>query len=260
VWPAPRWLLPRFVQLGRAETLDCPLYDSRGQPVAVTAGTFSLLDPEGVAVVDAAAVTVTAGVASYPLLSTFADDYTLPQTPWRERWVLDGKTYEREVHVCRVAPVAHLTTEELFRMHPQWRKQLQSARTSTTYGEPVEDAWNEMIRRLLGDNLLPQRTLNWWTLATVHKYWAASLVARDFCADNPNDNRWAAFADAYWKRSQEEYESYTKIQADADEDGIAENPGQLESVEPQLYLTNVPATWYPPGWSGGIGGGGGWWR
>jgi|GEM_PF-4019875 len=244
MWPAPRWLLPRFVQKARAETLDCPLYDAKGQLVAVTAGTFSLLDSAGEAVVDAAAVIVTSGVATYALGSTFADDHDLPQDPWRERWVLDGKTYEREVHVCRVAPVAHLDTEALFRMHPQWRRQLPASRSS--YAEPIEDAWVEMIGRLLGDNLLPQRVLNWWALTVVHKYWAASMICRDFATDNPGDSRWERNAETYWKRSQDELEQRTRIQADANEDGVSDTPGELDAAEPQLFLTNLPSTsWWP---------------
>lgn len=240
MWPAPRWLLPRFVQQARAETLDCPLYDARGQASQVAAGTYSLLDPDGTAVVDAAAVTVTSGVATYALGAAFADAYDVPQQPWRERWVLDGRTFEREVHVCRVAPVAHVSTEDLFRMHPTWRRQLPASRTS--YNEPIEDAWNELVGRLLGDGLLPQRALNWWSLGTVHKYWAASIVCRDFATDNPADSRWDRLAEAYWKRSQEELEQRTKVQRDSDEDGVADTPGQLDAVEPQLFLTDLPAS------------------
>jgi hypothetical protein len=248
--PSPRWPLPRFVQKGRAETVDCPLYDGRGQPVAVTAGTYSLLDPNGAAVIDAATATITAGVASYALGSTFADAYTLPQTPWRERWVLDGATFENEVHVCRVAPVQHVTAEDLFRLHPQWRMQLPRSRTSSTYDEPIAVAWEETIQRLIADGHLPQRVLNWWAVAVIHKYRAAALVCRDFTADNPNDNRWQALGLQYDARAEAEYTERLAFQADADEDGIAETPGLTEAAEPPLYLTDLPVPdWHWPGYT-----------
>lgn len=250
-YPAPRNNLPRFLQQGRGETLDFPLFNASGGRAAVVGpGTFSLLDADGALVIDAAVVTVTEGVATVALAAEFADAYDLPQLPWRERWVLEGvsgapspATYEREVHVCRVAPVATITAEDLFRMHPQWRRQLPQSRAS--YAEPIEDAWAELLGRLLGDQVLPNRVLNWWALAIVHKYWAAHIVCRDFATDNPGDSRWERNAEKYWARSQSELEHHLGLQKDNDEDGVADHPGVLESGEPQLFLTNLPMTNYP---------------
>lgn len=252
MYPAPAWRLPRFLEVGRAETLTADLRDAKGQAVPVTSATFALLDASGADVVAEVAATVTAGVATYALAGTFATSpvaYPLPQDPWRERWTLTGATgapgvltVEREVHVCRVAPVAHVTAEDLFRLHPQWRRQIPASRAAAggAYGEVLEVAWEELIGRLLGDGHLPHRALNWWAFAIVHKYLAAAIVARDFSTDNPADSRWDRLADTYAKRADTEYETRTKVQADSDEDGVADTPGTLEAVEPPLFLTAVP--------------------
>lgn len=239
--------LPRFLQKGRGATLRQPLENSEGQPVAVTGGAFSLFDADGSVVVDAAAVTITAGVASYALPSTFADNHQLPQYPWREQWALtgisgydeSGFTAELECHVCRVAPRRHVTVTDLGKLQTTWPRLL--AKTRPDYGAFIETAWEELIGRLLGMGVLPQRTLNWWAVAQAHKYWAASLVCRDFQGANPAENRWGELATEYWDRSQTELEDYLKLQADRDEDGVADDPGTLESAEPELFFTNVPA-------------------
>jgi hypothetical protein len=251
-YPAPAFDLPRFLQKGRGETLDLPVRAGSSSVVAPVSATYSLYDSVGVVVVNAGVATVTAGVATYALPSTFADSYTLPQDPWRESWALTGlsgapspMTFERQVQLCRVAPTMLVTPETLFRMHGQWRNQLPKSRAN--YNEPIEDAWGELVGRLLGDGHLPSRILNNHALAVVHKYWSAHLVCRDFATDVPSDTKWSGLADKYWERSQDEYENHLGLQADQDEDGVAEQPGVLESAEPPLYATDVPWTDFPFG-------------
>lgn len=243
---APRFGLPRFLQQGRGETLDFPVYAGPSS-VAPASGTFTLLDEAGETVVTGAVV-VTAGVATFVLVSTFADDVSLPVFAWRERWALVGlsgqptpMTFERTAQLCRVAPHQVLGLEDLYRMHPEWRRQLPQAYSSDP-SIPVDDAWVELIQRLLGDGHIPGKILNWFAFATVHKYWAAHLICRAWQTDAPNDSRWSRLADAYWKRATEEYEQRLKLQTDSDEDGVADTPNQLDAAEPQLFLTEVPYT------------------
>lgn len=226
--------LPRFVQVGRAETLTLPVYTAAGALVAPTDGTYTLYDADGEEV-ESGTIGITGQVADYDLPSTFADDYELPQTTWREVWELEGlagqspadQTLEQEVIVCRVAPVMHCTLDDLVALHPQWADQLQTARAAGRVADVIDVAWQELVSRLMGDGHLPGRILNWWTVAVVHKYWASTLVCRDFAADTPGDSRWAILADSYWSRAQEEYEQRLAIRRDDDEDGVADNPTQL---------------------------------
>lgn len=243
--PAPSLLLPRFVQFARAETLDLPLKYPDDTAATVTAGTYTLLDSAGVEVVTGAVVVVS-GVATFALPSTFTDEYGLPQNfAWRERWELTGisgtalaMTFEQQVHVERVAPAMLIGVGNLYELHSEWRRQI--PKSTTTPAEKVIVAWQELLGRLLGDGHLPHKVLNWWALSVVHKYWAASLVCRGWQTDNPGDSRWAKLADEYWKRSQTDYEQHFSLQADTNDDGVADTPGKLDAGQPQTFLTNMP--------------------
>jgi hypothetical protein len=222
---ASRQPLPRFVQRSRAETLVLLLPPA----LAPTGGTFTLLDADGEEVLSDA-ISVLAGVPFYGLLADYADDYELPQAPWRERWELTGVsgqpwtagTIEHEVQLCRVAPVQHVDLEQLYKMHAQWRTWVPRSQPAHTPESALQLAWEEMIARCLGDNLLPNRVLNWWAFAVVHRYWAASFIASDFAADVADASRWERLADRYWDRSQSEYERMLRVTLDADEDGVAD--------------------------------------
>lgn len=248
--PAPRQTLPRFLQKGRGETLSMPLYDESAV-VSPTGGTFTLLDSTGAEVVTGAVV-VTDGVATYALTSTFADNHSLPQSPWRERWELTGVpgapgselTVENEVHVCRVAPVRHVTLEHLYRMHSVWRRQIPRAYPSGNANDPLDDAWEDLLARLLGDGHLPHRLLNWWRLSKVHKLLAAARVCRNFQTDAPGDSRWGELGTEYEAAAWSDYDQHVGLQSDSNEDGVADTPGKLDSAEPPLYLTSIPGMFY----------------
>jgi hypothetical protein len=247
--------LPVFLQLGRAETRVLVLRDERGGQASPTGGTYTLRDGNGTAVVDAAAIAVSGnGVPYYELLATFGAAYELPLHPWSEEWALTGitgqdassQTVPLEVMVCRTAPVRHLDIDKLVGMHEEWKRVKESR--IDFFRRKIETAWEEMIRRLLGDGHLPSRILNWWTLGTVHRYWAATLVCDDWATDVAEATRWERRRDDYLKRYTELYEHHTALQLDRDEDGVADTPGQKEAAEPPLYLTDVPAS---GGWWGG---------
>ena len=248
--------LPPFLQKGRAETRTLTLRNEQGGALPVTGGTYTLRDADGRAVVDAAALTVSSGVPSYNLLATFADSYTLPLHPWREEWALTGlsgeaaasQTVPLEVMVCHRAPVRLCDLEQLYKLHVQWRGWVPKAQRGGDVGVYLETAWEEMLHRLLGDDVLPQRVLNWWAFSTVHKYWAASLTSRDFATDAPDATKWERLADTYEKKAEALYTHHTRVRADRNEDGVADSPGVLEETEPELFLTNVPGTYPGRSW------------
>ena len=221
--------LPRFLEKGRGETVSLDLSTELGGKLPVTAATYTIRDAEG-AVVLTGAASVASGVASYTLPSTFADATTLPQGRWRERWEVSGlsgpipsASVERDVQLCRTAPMPYIDAEALFQLHPQWRRQLPRARAD--YGEPIRIAWEELLARLDGDGLLAHQILSWWSLSTVHKYWAAAIVCRDFMTDQASDSRWAELAETYWQRAMADYEHIASVTRDIDQDGLPDAAG-----------------------------------
>lgn len=242
--PAPDYQLQRFTQKGRGETLDFSVFAGSTSVVAPVSATFELLDANRAVVIAETPATNTGGVLTYALASTFADPYALPLAEWTEVWRLTGlagapspMTFERRMQVCRSAPTMLVVPETLFRMHSSWRRTLPKSRVD--YHEPIREAWDELIGRMLGDGHLPNRILNWHAVSIVHKYWAAHIVARDFATD---DNSWERRSDAYWKRAENEYEHHLGLQKDSDEDGIPDNGATLTKAEPQVFLTDLPVT------------------
>ena len=237
---AARQALPRFLQKGKAETLSLAWY-ANGILAAPTSGTYTLSDADGTAVITAAAVTVASQVATYALGATALNAYTLPQGSWRESWALTVsgvvETVEREVMVCRVAPVQHLVQDDLYRMHSDWSRLLPPGRTS--YDEPIQAAWEELLQRMLGQEIIPHQVLNWWAVTVVHKYWAASIICRDFSTGETRDGRWGQLSKAYEQRANEEYDRLF-LKKDNDEDGVADSSTTQQAAEPELFLTSIP--------------------
>lgn len=234
--------LPRFIQYGRAETVEVRPEEG-GSTVPCTGGTYSLLDSLGRSVIDAQPVTVTAGVPSYAIPADYADDYPLPQPgPWRERWSLTGVSgapsgellVEQEVHVCRVAPLRLATVEDLYRLHNAWRRQLPQARPDVD--EPIDVAWETLVRRLLSDGHIPSHILNWWRLSSIHTLLAAAVVCRDFATDAVGDSRMETLGTEYEARAWDDYNAYLGLQKDSNEDGIADKAGTLQRARPTYWL------------------------
>jgi hypothetical protein len=157
--------------------------------------------------------------------------------------VYDGgvETYEREVFPCRVAPVRTVTDEDLYALHSQWRSFLPPNRTS--YAEPLDEAWNQLVGRLLGDEVLPNRVLNTWRLRTVHLYMAAHLICLDFATGEARDGKWMRLAETYEKKVETLYNALT-VKRDDDEDGVADGDGSA-AAEPELWLGAVPWRGWP---------------
>lgn len=214
---------------------------SGGAIKAVTSGTFTLSDPNGTAIVDAQDVAVTAGVPSYTLATSFSDSNEAPELNWREQWVLliDGatETFEHDALLCRIAPERRVNEQNLYKHHSEWERFLPPGRAS--WDEVIDEAWEEMLRRLLGDLIIPHKLLNSWALVTCHTYWALHLAAVDFSTTETGRGKWSSLATRYEKRYEKEYDRLA-LKIDEDDDGLAEDPEALTSAVPELFLTAVP--------------------
>jgi hypothetical protein len=249
---------PRFLQRGKAVTVEMPLYSGGGQVYVTEAGSsYTLYDADGEAVAahDALAVTVTEGTPKRAIASTFADDYDLPQPPtWREKWVLvvandpeSPYTIERDVIVCRVAPVQVIDDEDLYALHPEWRRI--KAEGQTSHADARDEAWNQLVTALLTDGVLPNQVLNAWALRSAHLYLTLHLRCLGFGANEAGRGKWTELADRYEKKFEKAYAKIA-LRKDGDEDGVADDPSKLTPAEPELFLTDVPA-WSREGNGGG---------
>jgi hypothetical protein len=219
--------------------------------VAPVSATYSLYDSVGVVVVNAGVATVTAGSPPTRCPRRSPTATRCPRTVARELGAhrAVGRALADDVRAAGPALPGRADPARHGRVAVpdarQWRNQLPKSRAN--YNEPIEDAWGELIGRLLGDGHLPNRILNNHALATCTSTGPRTSSAATSRPTCPADTKWSGLADNYWKRSQDEYENHLGLQADQDEDGVAEQPGVLESAEPPLYATDVPWTDFPFG-------------
>ena len=146
-----RFTLPDLIERGVAGTLRCPMYRS-GALVAPSAGTVSVFDSSGIAVVNGATATITASVATYP--------YTPPSTltlgdRWRVRWSLampDGVTHrpENEAALVRARLYCPITEADLYRVESALDPAGAAPLTSlSSYADKIDEAWTQIQLRLI---------------------------------------------------------------------------------------------------------------
>jgi len=146
-----RFTLPDLIERGVAGTLRCPMHRS-GVLVAPSAGTVSVFDSSGTAVVNGATATITASVATYP--------YTPPTTltlgdRWRVRWSLampDGVTHrpENEAALVRARLYCPITEADLYRVESALDPAGAAPLTSlSSYADKIDEAWTQIQLRLI---------------------------------------------------------------------------------------------------------------
>lgn len=163
-----------LVQRGRTEVLVCRTYrDGDPAPPTQAGSTVTILDGDNDEVVSSAAVVVTDGVATYTLAgaTTAALDYS---GRWRVRWALvmpDGNThtFENEASLCRVVPSPVITDASLFARAPLLNPEHAGHITKQVhYQEQIDEAWIEIVNRLVEAELHVEQILTPSRLRAVH--------------------------------------------------------------------------------------------
>lgn len=236
----PRIAGPRFLQKGIAVTASLVVVDG-GVAALPVSGTYALKTDQNATAIAAADTTNADGAVTRAIAADALDAYGLPQNAWREVWTLTYtdkvETFEREVYVCRVAPVCSVTDEDLYLRHAQWRSFLPPNRTS--WAGVIGEAFDELVGDLVGDQILPHRVLNPWRFRKATLYRALAIGAADLATGEAQGGKWAKEAERYAKAAELAYEKLT-VKPDADEDGIADQGETEQAAEPELFLTHIP--------------------
>lgn len=164
-----RFALPELIERGTANTLRCPVYDD-GVLSAPSSGTVSVYEGS-IARVDAQSVTVTSSVATYSW--TPATTIGLGEG-WRVEWALvmpDGKThtYRNEAALVRRRLYCPITNADLYDLVPALDPASPSPITSLTAAQissRIEQAWEELQRRLLAKGNRPNLVVNAYAFTT----------------------------------------------------------------------------------------------
>lgn len=232
---APRFETATLIQRGLTTLLSCPV-DRDGELAVPSAGTVAIYDGGGAVLINAAAVTVTDGVATYSLAGSATEDLDL-ERGWRLEWALtmdDGivHTFVAEGGLVRCVPFPVLSDRVIWGRVPALnpRGPGQSlVRGVTTYQTYIESAWVKLVNDLDADENRVELVLSPHRLREPHLLLTLSLVFADLAARNPAHQ---ASADKYG-------EAYVSALAravlltDEDGDGMADT---VKPARPPLFL------------------------
>lgn len=230
---------PHYIVRGADTVLEAPVYLD-ASPVAPSAGTITIYDGNGTAVVSAAAVTITTGIATYTVLGTTTASLDL-SSDWWVVWSLtvagapvsarNAAALVRYLYRCPVSHAMILKREPTFTAWP---------RTQSSWRPQIEEAWDEILGRLLEDGRQPHLITTPHSLRRPALYLALSLIAELQATLAVGADRYSAKA-AHYHELYEESWNATNFGYDTDEDGDTD----AEGVSPAgvVYLSR------PPSWS-----------
>jgi len=243
-WQEPfsaRIPFPDYLERARAQVVKLEVYRD-GALVAPSSGTFTLSDAAGDAVIDAAAVTVSASVAQYSIGAA-----SLPTTKevgegWQEEWALvfsDGvtRTFRRSAALVLRALFPVVTDADLLACYSD----LDDLRPAdlTSYQQYIDESWRRVVGRLVSKGRFPYLILDPWALREIHLEWTLALVFADFGSSVGDGGRYIELAESHKKTAAAAWRSLTFLY-DEDHDGKPGARVKRKSAEPVIYLSNAP--------------------
>lgn len=229
-----RYQTPVMISRGEPQTLRLDVRGGAGAAVTVTGGTCTVYDRDG-ATVKTGAVVPVAGVATFALVAddTSGKSYA---TGWRVSWrvtTADAETViDQEAHLVRRPLRPVIDAADLSRRHTTLATQYQAAALQVF----VDEAFDEIQARLIGEGRYPQHVFSGWAFRGVHLSLALSRVFRDLATYTQGAGRYIEEAERY----QGEYDrgwGQLSTLMDRDEDG---KPEEMDSAEGVVFLFARP--------------------
>jgi len=232
---------PQYLERGRQQVSKLPIYRD-GALAEPSAGTYSLYDSSGGAVLDAVAVTVSGSVAQYTISAG-----TLPASldvgdRWLEEWALvmpDGvtHTFRRPAALVlrRLYPVA--TDADLEAQYRDLGSALMPS-AITSWQEKLDEAWLQIMGRLIGAGNLPYLIMDPYALREVHVDLTLSIIFKEFHSST-GDSRWMESAQHH-RVNYEKGWARLNFRYDTDHDGSISSE-QRQSAAASLWLTDTSA-------------------
>lgn len=230
-----RFLLPDLLERGRANALSCPVWQD-GALVAPSSGTVTIYDGAGEVVVSAAAVTVTASIATYSYTPASTVDYG---EGWRVEWTLVISTvthvFRQDAALVRVVLHSPITDADLFRrvssLDPSGSAPISSV---ADYQDYLDEAHTVIQGRLLAAGNRPNLILTPSALREVYLTLTLALIFEDF-ATKLND-AYSERATGYRQDYQEAWGDLRFSYASSDEVDAGTLPGR-RSATPTVWTT-----------------------
>lgn len=216
---------PDVLQRARTQTVQMEAYRD-GALVAPSGGTFSLLKPDGSAVVDEEAVTIASSVARYTIDAT-----DLPATldlgqDYQERWTLTmpdltTRTVVREAAVARFQLHPVISDVDVTAEYPDLVSEYSTVLTSLqTF---LDEAWRRILEMLFQRERWPDLLLTTSSLRRPHLELALHLAHKALYRVQPADNRWETLMRLHEAEFEKAWSAMT-AKWDRDLDGLVDGP------------------------------------
>lgn len=234
---------PDYIQRERTQLLKMPAY-YQGALATPASGTFTLKDPNGTAYVSAAAVTVTAQIATYSLLNTTIPASTILGDGWIEEWALvmpDGttRTARRTAAIALRELFPTVSLSDARALQTNVGDVLQNAQDPTGQ-DKLAFAWGMLLRKVQAKGNKPYKILNHESLHEPLVYAWLWLINRDARA-SVGDGTFRELAQEY-KDAFEMAWKDTQLVYDTEEDGLAEADQQTKTAETPTFLSSPKAS------------------
>jgi len=235
-----RFLLPEQIERGRANALECAVYRD-GALITPSAGTVSVYDGGGTALVDGDSVTIASSRATYSLLAATIASSDLGEG-WRVEWALDmpdGVThpFRNDAALVRTRLYPVVTDADLFRWHPDLDPTASAslAKTGATYQVFLDEAWTTIQLRLINRGNRPNLITSPSALRELHLMMTLELVFRHLSTTGGPGGKWAEMASDYAGKTRNAW-SELRFLYDDDDDGEVSDPHQRRAGQASFWL------------------------
>ena len=215
--PFPEWLTR-----GSANAIEAQIFDASGTLIGPDSGTVTVYGGSSVKVIDAAAVVVTGGIATYTIAAV-----DLPTTKslgdgWRIEWDLvisanPSVKFVRAAALVRSNLFPTVVTADLQARHQNLARMIATGNDADDF---ITTAWEILVRMLLKSGRMPYLILSPYALTDSLVLKSLELIFRDG-ASAAGDGRYAELADDYRDMFAIEWASIS-FDYDYDQDGDAD--------------------------------------
>lgn len=221
-----RTAYPDVLQVDRAQRVAFPVFRN-GALVTPSGGTFSLLAPDGTAIVDEDPIDVQDDVGGFDLTDVHLDsDLRSLGDGYQERCTLvlpdHSMTIDRECCLALRPLYPVITDQDLIDEYPTLRQQLGTAATS--FQSWIDAGFKRIVARLVMEGQITYSIKSAWAFRIPHMELAAGLFWRHRGAQ-PNGAAFLAIAQDHMKAYEAAWSSISWT-SDQDHDGRVDDPTQ----------------------------------
>lgn len=216
---------PAVIVREKANTAKLAAYRS-GALVAPSSATYTLVNPAGNAVVNAAACTITGSIAQYSIASGSLPSTLTVGEGYQERWVFtfsgEPATVEILRPACMVVAAVYPVVSDADLTAQYFNLSNYLAGSLTSFQSQIDEAWGQLMARLVKHGRLPYCIRTPDSLREAHLHLTLAILFQGFGLGAEGEH-WRTLAKEHKAAFEAAYQSLT-VQLDNDQDRLVDNP------------------------------------